>query len=144
MNCRQFSMGMASLFLAGWLIACGTHVRKFTYGPDFKYLTTNDISSAMFSMANTVRQLDAVLADATMKDKEKQNAVERLLKEMEERARAIETTAKATNHPIFGSHLDKFMFDLSRAQNAAMSTPANYYWAGRITGSCTGCHVQTR
>ena len=64
------------------------------------------------------------------------------LNKMEKIAFDLGAGTQATNHLFLDQHIDQFKQDVTNARQAVEAEPANFYLAGKLAGSCLGCHVQ--
>jgi len=64
------------------------------------------------------------------------------LNKMEKIAFSLGAGTQTTNHLFLDQHIDQFKQDVRHARQSVEAEPANFYLAGRLAGSCLGCHVQ--
>lgn len=126
------------------ILCCAKEIRQATYPPDFSYLNSGDITSAMHALAFHTKEINKSISDKKMSDTARQKVVIEQLKEMEKVAGTLGNTTRGTSHWMISDNLDQFRFSLERARVGAAHNPPNYFWAGEITGSCMSCHVRTR
>jgi|SRR6185436_11753240 len=126
------------------ILCCAHEIRQVTYPPDFSYLNSGDITSAMHALAYHSKEIDKSIGDKKGSEAARQKYVIEQLKEMEKVASTLGNTTRGSSHWMISDNLDQFRFSLQRAQAGATHNPPNYFWAGQITGSCMSCHVRTR
>lgn len=115
-------------------------IRKLTYPKGFVYLDNAEIESRMRGMGESIERLEKLIissADSKQADRE---SVLGELKTLEAIARSLEAGDKGTNHPVIDDHINRFIDDIEQAKLFATETPPSYYYAGKLTGSCTSCH----
>jgi hypothetical protein len=119
----------------------GARVRRYTYPPDFNYISERQLDSAMWRMASEVRRLDEALRDPNLSEPQRQATVVNALDGMAAAASAINTDRRVSNHPLLDHHLPQVRDDISLARDAAAAVPPRYALAGAVAGACVYCHV---
>ena len=104
--------------------------------PSFLYIPRMELRTTMWRLAGDVVEITRLL-DHPAPQIVSAEVVERLTLMQ---ARAASLDAAATNHPQVDRYLAQFQRYLVAAKRAAEATPPNYFFAGRLMGSCTGCH----
>lgn len=130
----------AAIVALGCGIGSGDSVRRYTYSPDFNYLTQDQLESTMGRFARLVSQLNAIMAAGSEIDAAEREQIIALLRGLEEQARALGPGGWPSNHPRISTHVDAFRRDLERARLAAERDPPNYFWAGSVSAACSHCH----
>jgi hypothetical protein len=113
-------------------------VRLQTYPKNYTYMSHGTVTSTMSRLAVSIDRLDLALVTVSLQQHEK---VITELKSMEEIASSLAISGEHTNHLLIDENLDKFRSGLRAARRAVEENPPNYYPAGKLAGSCTGCHV---
>ena len=124
-----------SLLLAG----CA-EIRKLTYPANFTYIEKKDLDSSMHKMSVSLARLDTLVSAASPASLEAQKDIIQELSELKGIASAIRGRGGVTNHLAIDDHIEDFISDIVNAKLFAGDTPPNYYYAGKLAGSCTGCH----
>ncbi len=117
------------------LVAAGcAEIRKVTYPPEFTYIEKQDLQGAMGRMAASLAQLDSLIASGSPQGSilEQLNAIDRVASDL--------SRGQATNHLLLDEHMEQFRADVAKAKLMASMSSPNYYYAGRLSGSCSGCH----
>jgi len=127
---------IGTLFL---LLGC-VFVRKHTYPPDFVYLEKQKLSTTMWKFAISLATINSDLKGIEIPKDAQQAEVVKELKNLEALARTMGGGGKHSNHPMIDDHLDDFIRDIEMARMAADRNPPNYYYAGKLAGSCLHCH----
>ncbi|MGH1358664.1 MAG: hypothetical protein ACRBC3_07860 [Burkholderiaceae bacterium] len=126
---------MISALLA---VAACADIRKLTYPPEYVYIEKTELQSSMHQMAAAMSRLDSLVAtestgDSTQKDVLAQlNVIDQVAWKL--------SGGKSTNHLLLDGHMKQFSADVAKARLLASSSPPNYYYAGRLSGNCSGCH----
>lgn len=115
-------------------------MRRHTYPPNFKYIDRNQVSAAMWQLADASRNLDALMRQEGPIDETRRGEVLRLLRAMTDAANSLETQDQPTNHPVISDHLGQFMRDLYQARRGVEAEPPSYYLVGTVSGACLTCH----
>ena len=114
-------------------------IRKLTYPRDFVYLERKELRSKMALLGLYIRHLDEALVDTSADSDEQQQRVVGLLDKMAGLTAEF-GSGVITNHLVIDDHIDDFKSDVNTALYDARATPPNYFAAGRLVGSCLGCH----
>ncbi|MDH3689427.1 MAG: hypothetical protein OEU36_08095 [Gammaproteobacteria bacterium] len=134
-----FAVGLTVVAVVGFS-ACAA-VRKVTYPPDFSYLSTKQVRTTMGAFASGVARLDMLLSESDDNFAQRREAIILQLKKMEKLSESLGAGYQKTNHLLIDEHIDEFRADVRGARLAAEQEPPSYYLAGRLTGSCTACHM---
>jgi|GEM_PF-1674796 len=154
---RSCQTGRAlALLLPVLLLGACEQIRLLTYPADFVWLDERGVHDIMYRMADSMIRLDELIgqdgesAQLDADERERQRtAVDEELSALDEIATALaagvstEADGKSlprTNHLLIDEHIDDFIDDVARARRFVAEQPPNYYAAGRLGGSCTGCH----
>lgn len=140
---RQCTLLMLTLALVSCSDLAGT-VRKVTYPPGFTYVSRDELDSRMHELAYELQQLDLALAPERDALSEQQQQVVGILRKMERIAGGIQAGEAGSNHPFLQNDMTSFLTILGQARASASMTPPQYFGAGRVSGSCTNCHVKNR
>lgn len=96
----------------------------------------------MHQLAVSIEKLDSVLReignDVSASERER---VINQLNSMESIAYNLGAGTQITNHLLLDEHIDQFKGDVISARHSVEAEPPNFYLVGRLSGSCTGCHV---
>ncbi|MGB7301541.1 MAG: hypothetical protein WA888_04025 [Burkholderiaceae bacterium] len=127
------------LIIGGLLIVAGcADIRKLTYPPEFTYIEKSQLQSSMHQMATAMGRLDALICADPLKDSTQEEILAQL--DLIDKVAWELSGGKSTNHLLFDEHMEQFGADVAKARLMAKSSPPNYYYAGRLSGSCSGCH----
>jgi uncharacterized membrane protein YccC len=132
-----------ALLLTAGLCGCADAsraVRKVTYPPDFRYLPKDQVDSAMWQMAEAVRELDSALRDDELAEPAKQRRILELLDRMQATSDRLDAGARNTNHPLLERKVPRLGADIQAARIAASASPPRYALAGAVSGACIYCH----
>jgi hypothetical protein len=119
----------------------GEAVRAVTYPPDFRYISQENLETAMWQMAAAVRDLDATLRDVTVSEPRKQQRVLALLDRLAATSDRLEGGERPSNHPLLDRNAPRLASDIQAARIAASATPPRYALAGSVSGACIYCHT---
>ena len=134
---------LATLLVSSALVACAdvaSVVRRHTYPPNFKYITSDQMHSAMWQLADSVHALDAVMRQPGPIDAARRSDIEGRLRAMRDSTTALQSDGRPTNHPLLSEHLDRFRRDVTLALAGVDADPPNYYLVGSVSGACLTCH----
>lgn len=121
-----------------------TVVRKFTYPPDFKYVSGQELRSSMDKLAFQLQQLDQALAEDDSGQPVQQQQVIGILRDIERIGASLQAGDAGANHPFLQDYMTDFVANTGQARIAAALDPPRYYLAGRIAGACINCHQVNR
>ena len=119
-------------------------VRKVTYPPDFKYVSTDELRSRMSQMAFQLQLLDHALEESNIGQPDQQQNVLSALRNIERIGSSLQAGEEGSNHPFLQDYMNDFVNDVGQARSAASLIPPSYYYAGRIAGGCVNCHKVNR
>ena len=125
--------------LAASVVFGCAQIRKLTYPRDFVYLERKELRSKMALLGLYIRHLDEALVDTSADSDEQQQRVVGLLDKMAGLTAEF-GSGVITNHLVIDDHIDDFKSDVNTALYDARANPPNYFAAGRLVGSCLGCH----
>lgn len=134
-----------TLLLLGCSNQFAKSLRKITYPPDFKYTETSDLRSDMGELAQQIRKLDQALFDQAGVDNEQQRQqVLVALQNISNIAARLEAKESGANHPFMHDYMQDFIAKVDQARVAASLEQPRYYFAGKVSGGCTNCHMINR
>jgi len=112
-------------------------VRQYTYPPDFRYITREELRSTMWQLAYHLRELNQLMRGPDTPEQHRQEIIDQL--------RAMESAAARlggwpSNHPLVEMNLPSFRRDIRTAREAVERDPPDFLLAGAITGACVYCH----
>ncbi len=93
----------------------------------------------MALLALYLRQLDEILWVESAAGGDQQQRILEILNKIEASTAEL-GSGVTTNHLIIDEHVDDFKSDVNAAIRNARADPPNYFAAGRLVGSCIGCH----
>ena len=129
LTCSQV-LGCADL--SSWL-------RPHTYPPDFRYITREELRSAMWQLAYHSRELNQEMRSPESAEQHRPEIVDHL-RAMEQAAASLDKSGWPTNHPLIDMNLASFRRDLRVAREAVEHDPPNFLLAGPLAGTCVYCH----
>jgi hypothetical protein len=118
-------------------------VRSITYPPSIRYLSEQDVRTAMGRLAKDVVDLDALVHEAPEVRSANEDELLAILRSMRSTASSM-TSGGDTNHPRIDRYLPKLIDDIDRAIGAVENRSDNYYYAGTVIGACEYCHAPKR
>ncbi len=102
------------------------------------------IRASMQRLLESVRSIEATAHAATaVNENDRLDLLKKLMK-MEELTSTLGAGQRVTNHPLLEENIHQLRADIVTARRAIELQPPNYYWVGRIAGSCTACHRYPR
>jgi len=112
-------------------------VRQYTYPPDFRYITREELRSTMWQLAYYQRELNQLMRGPDTPAQHRQEIIDQL--------RAMESAAARlggwpSNHPLVEMNLPSFRRDIQTAREAVERDPPNFLLVSAITGACVYCH----
>lgn len=139
------SCGPPALLFAMMLAACHDleTIRQFTYPPDFKYVTQEELRSNMQRLAYQLQQMDAVLASSPPKTVNQQEIVD-VLGEVQGIGSSLQAGQGGANHPFLEDMMPQFVITVGKARLSAQQDPSRSYLAGQVSGACLNCHSINR
>ena len=139
-TCATVLVGCSSQFAAS--------VRKVTYAPDFKYTEQSVLRSDMDKLALQMSLLELALIKPfgeTPEELEVQREEVLLaLKNMGAIASKLKSGNAGANHPFMETYMQDFIARIDKARTAASLQEPRYFFAGKVSGSCTSCHKVNR
>ncbi len=129
---------LIALLCATVVFGCA-QIRKVTYPRDYVYLERNQLRGKMALLALYLRQLDEILVVESTAGGDQQQRILEILNKIEASTGEF-GSGVTTNHLVIDEHVDDFKSDVSAAIRNARADPPNYFAAGRLVGSCIGCH----
>ncbi len=132
------------VLVAGAAISCQDTLRRLrtvTYPPDFHYLTEDEIRTTMGQLAVEIVALEEIMNQEGGPGEEDREAVVATLRRMQGLAAKL-GDGTSTNHPRLDRGAPILQQDIERALAASkLTSPPNYYHAGRVVGACSTCHA---
>ncbi len=126
--------------LIAFAVVSGCSPQRVVYQSDYRYLWPGEVRNSMGQLANHIRQLDDLLVSESLGPEQRETVIEHL-RSMESIADDLGAGPEQTNHAFIDAHIDEFRTDVKNARREVEQEPPRYYLAGRLAGSCTGCHV---
>ena len=142
MTFRSFGF-VAGLLVGSTLTACAgfpAWLRQYTYPPDFKYITQEQLRSTMWQLAQEVRELQVLMREPTATNERQRQEIVEHLTTMGDTASRLNTTGRSSNHPVIDHNLDALRRDITLARAAAEKDPPNYFLVGSVIDACVYCH----
>jgi hypothetical protein len=139
--------GLLALWMSLAALACSDTrpvrgLRTYTYPPDLRYISQEELQSSMWQLAAEVTQLDHLLL--AEQDPEllppAPEKLEAVLGRIEGTARRLHSGARSSNHPLLNDHLDRFLKTVQRARHDLQRDPPRYAASGAVAGACAQCH----
>lgn len=124
------------------LLAVGGCVREYTYPPDFRYLSAQEIQTSMGAMVQAVTEINRLIEDGIRTPDQRQALVRQL--EALQLASVELDGSRPTNHPVINANIAAFRRHIDTALAGARADPPNYFYAGSVAGSCMYCHRHAR
>lgn len=147
-NRSLLRVGLLVLAVAVVGLSC-SNVRKLTYPQDIVYLDRQTVTGTMHTIAQSVFLLDELSGSQSQQtDIDPRVLQEDIVKELEKLQNTVDqlnvsqdSRAVSSNHPLIDRNIDQLNKAVAMALHHAQSNPPNYFWTGRLTGSCSACHV---
>ena len=129
------------LLVVGSLLMIGgcAEIRKLTYPREITYIGQSELESAMQRMAVAMQRLDTLVGSGSIDDTGHRQVLGQL-DAIDQIASELSGGTTPTNHLVLDEHIEEFIADVAKARLMAQASPPNYYYAGRLSGSCSGCH----
>jgi len=105
---------------------------------ELRQIRTDELRTKMWSLATHVRDLQTAFAEGKPATADGRAEIARILGSMEETAMSLDARAYTRHHA--DASLGAFRSELRAAREGAERDPPEYYFAGRISGSCAYCH----
>lgn len=123
-------------------------MRKVTYAPDFKYTEQSVLRSDMHKLAQQMSFLELALAkpsgETSPEVEQQREQVLAALGNMGAIANRLKTGSAGANHPFMEDYMQDLVSKIDKARTAASFKQPRYFFAGKVSGSCTGCHKVNR
>ena len=132
-----------SLLIAGAFLACagiGSGLRRYTYPPDFNYITQEQLRSTMWRLAANVRELDRLARAPGAIDEARRKEIVKLLVSMESATEQLGNETRRSNHPVIDENLSTLRRDIALARKQVENESPNYVLVGLLPGACMYCH----
>jgi hypothetical protein len=113
--------------------------RQYTYPPDFRYITPEELHSTMWQLAYHSRELHRLMRLSGNPQLYRGEIIEQL-QGMERATEKLDRSGWPTNHPLVDMNLANFRSDIRAAREAVEREPPNFLLAGPLTGACVYCH----
>jgi len=117
----------------------GKWLRQYTYPPDFRYITPEELHSTMWQLAYHSRELHRLMRLSGDPQLYRGEILEQL-RGMERAAEKLNQSGWPTNHPLVDMNLANFRNDIRTAREAVEREPPNFLLAAPLTGACVYCH----
>lgn len=114
--------------------------RRYTYPPNFNYITDEQLQGTMWQLAAEMSSLDRALGGGQVPDASGRLQVISILSRMETFSKGLGPQNWSSNHPKVARNIGLFRADIARARRAVQVDPPSYYLAGSISGACMHCH----
>jgi hypothetical protein len=101
-------------------------------------LEQGEMVTQMWSLAANVRDLQSAFARGAGMTEQGREDVVRILAAIEQTAMTLDVEVYRAHHAQTG--LGAFRSEVRAAREGAERTPPDYYFAGRLVGSCAYCH----
>jgi hypothetical protein len=124
------------------MLGCGGFskwLRQYTYPPDFRYITPEELHSTMWQLAYHSRELHRLMRLFGNPEPYRGEIIEHL-RGMERAAEKLDQSGWPTNHPLVDMNLANFRNDIRIARAAVEREPPNFLLASPLTGACVYCH----
>jgi hypothetical protein len=134
---------VAGLLLASAFIGCAdvsSRLRRYTYPPDFNFITEEQLRSTMWQLARDVRELDRTVRAPAPIEEPRRGEILKLLVSMEHAAERLGQEGRRSNHPVIDEHLATLRRDIALARKQVENEPPNYVLVGLLPGACMYCH----
>lgn len=140
--CRKSLVAVGINVLIALLIIAGcATVRKVTYPPDFIYLDRKQLTGSMAHFSINLWRIDDILTNSeTVLPYQREEIID-LLRGIEKVADQLGAGPEVTSHLLIDANIDKFKSDVRKAREAVERETPSYFLAGRLSGSCTACHI---
>jgi len=116
-------------------------VRKVTYPPDCIYPERTQVTSSMARFSVNLWRIDDILANSeTVLPYQREEIID-LLRGIEKVADQLGAGTWETSHLFIDENIDQFKSDVRQAREAIELETPNYFLVGRLSGSCTACHI---
>jgi hypothetical protein len=130
------------LILSTQALACAGFapwLRQYTYPPDFRYITPEELHSTMWQLAYHSRELHRLMSLSDTPQLYRSDIFEQL-RGMERATEKLDQSGWPSNHPLVDMNLANFKRDIRTALEAVEREPPNFLLAGPLTGACVYCH----
>jgi hypothetical protein len=140
--CQKSLVALGINILLGLSIIAGcAAVRKVTYPPDFIYLDREQVTSSMAHFSGNLWRIYDILANSeTVLPYQREEIID-LLRDIEKATDQLGAGTPVTSHLLIDENIDQFKSDVRKAREAVEREIPNYFLVGRLSGSCTACHV---
>jgi hypothetical protein len=116
------------LALSAPALGCGGFdkwVRQYTYPPDFRYITPEELHSTMWQLAYHSRELQRLMRLSDNPELYRDEIIEQL-RGMERAAERLDQSGWPTNHPLVDMNLANFRNDIRIAREAVERDPPTF------------------
>ena len=128
--------GLLALLL---LVNACSDLRKLTYPDNISYIDKTELHGVMQRMSEVLAELDQVVVGAPGSEQTRQQVLAQLQK-LDLICAELERGNTVTNHSVIDENIEQFRNDIAHASRMVSAKPSNYYYAGKLSGSCTACH----
>lgn len=129
-------IGLIALLL---LVNACSDLRKLTYPENITYIEKNELHDVMQRMSVVLAELDQIVAAVTSPHQADRQVLAQLEK-LDLICAELEGGNTITNHSVIDDNIEQFRNDIAHASLMVSAMPSNYYYAGKLSGSCTACH----
>ncbi len=107
-------------------------------------IENEQIRTSMRQLLENVVEIEGTVDPAISVNENSRIELMTKLMKMEELTSMLGAGQHVTNHPLLEENIHQLRADIVTARRAIELQPPNYYWVGRIAGSCTACHRDPR
>ncbi len=129
-------IGIMALLL---LVNACSNLRKLTYPEQITYIEKNELQGVMQRMSVVLSELDQIVAGTSNTQMANQQIVAQLQK-LDLICAELDGGNTITNHSVIDENIETFRNDIAHASRMVSAIPANYYYAGKLSGRCSACH----
>jgi len=107
-------------------------------------IENEQVRQSMQQLLHNVIEIEGTVRPAISVNENSRMKLMAKLLNMEELTSTLGAGQHITNHPLLEENIHQLRADIVTARRAIELQPPNYYWVGRIAGSCTACHRDPR
>jgi TolA-binding protein len=139
---RVLPLAMAMSVAVG-IGACADMGKTSSYPNEVTSISKSksELKSVMYQMGVRLGNLESMIATGGLKNPEMKEDIIQELESLKKIAQSIRDGKVVTKHRQIDEHINEFIADVEHAKLAAASDSPNYYYAGKLAGSCTACHL---
>lgn len=128
--------GLLALLL---LVNACSNLRKLTYPEQITYIEKNELQGVMQRMSRVLSELDQIILSNSNTSDESHQILTQLQK-LDLICAELDGGNTVTNHGVIDDNIEEFRNDIAHASRMISAIPPNYYYAGKLSGSCAACH----